>query len=311
MVVVRKWGEDHINRSFRQIDSNTWLIGNLLLHRSSHPTDTATWNDESDDSSYTLTDAPPSHQLTTSQPNSPYINLVHEAGDASVVWAIGNSAMCKIRYIEEGVTPESVTLRFVQGQQPSFDTPKVLHHAFGEDRSYLFLQRLPGQTLDKAWPNLTERWRMHYVKTVVDICEEMAQWKGHQLGGVDDQDVPEYYLRTPGTDNFSSVQATCEALGMDCSSFVFYHADLGPGNLIVEDEPKSGRVGVIDFEISGFFPRGWIRTKFRLSSGINLSALATDNPTWWRSEVQKALGANGFEDYSTAYMDWLSQSTSR
>ncbi|KAF2189929.1 hypothetical protein K469DRAFT_701210 [Zopfia rhizophila CBS 207.26] len=305
MVAVREWGEDHINRSLKQIDSNTWLIGSLILHRSPRPSGTATWNDESDNSSYTLTEAPILHHFTTSQPDSPYINLVHEAGDASAVWSIGNSALCKIRYIEEGVTPESVTLNFVQDQHPSFDTPRVIHHAFGKDRSYLFLQRLPGRTLDKAWPSLNEQWRLHYVNAVVNICKEMAEWKGHRFGGVDNQNIPEFYLQPPGTDNFSSLQATCEAIGMDCSSFVFYHADLGPTNIIVEDDPKSGRVGIIDFEISGYFPRGWIRTKFRLSPGMDLSASATSTPTWWRSEVQKALGANGFEDYSKSYMEWL------
>jgi hypothetical protein len=146
---------------------------------------------------------------------------------------------------------------------------------------------------------------MYYVKEVVNICKEMAQWEGHRLGGVDNQIVPEYYLQSSGTKDFSSLQATCEAIGMDCSSFVFYHADLGPGNLIIEHEPKSGRVGVIDFEISGFFPRGWIRTKFRVSSGMDLPDSVTDSPTWWRSEMQKALGGDGFEDYSHAYMKWL------
>lgn len=301
MLVVRKWGEDHISKSLKQIDSNTWLIDVLVLHRSPYPSDTATWNDDGDNSSYTLTDvfSPPPAVLTP--PDSPYIKLVHEAGDASAVWSIGNNAFCKVRYIEEGVTPESVTLNFVRDQRPSFETPKVLHHAFGDDRSYLFLQRVVGRTLDAAWPSLTEYWQRHYVNTAVNVCKEMAEWKGYRFGGVDGQNIPEYYLATPsGSDDFSSVnlEAGCKAMGMDCSSFVFYHADLGPTNIIVEDKPSSGRVGIIDFEISGYFPRGWIRTKFRLSSGMDLSASATDNQTWWRAVIQKMLGAHGFEDYA-------------
>jgi predicted unusual protein kinase regulating ubiquinone biosynthesis (AarF/ABC1/UbiB family) len=35
---------------------------------------------------------------------------------------------------------------------------------------------------------------------------------------------------------------------MDCSSFAFFHADLGPTNIIVEDNLMLGRVGIIDFE---------------------------------------------------------------
>lgn len=304
MVVVCKWGEDHINKSLKQIDSSTWLIGPIILHRSPYSSDTATWNDDSDNSSYTLTELPHPPPSTT-MPNSPFIKLVHEAGDASAVWSIGESAFCKVRYIDEAVTPESATLNFVRNQQPSFETPKVLHHAFGHDRSYLFLQRVPGRTLDAAWPSLNDYWRQHYVDVVVKICKEMSGWKGHRLGGVDGQHIREAFLITPrGSDDFSSLQAGCEALGMDCSSFIFYHADLGPTNIIVEDEPSSGKVGIIDFEISGYFPRGWIRTKFRLSSGMDLSDLASDRPTLWRAEVQKALEFYGFDDFSQAWMEW-------
>jgi len=38
---------------------------------------------------------------------------------------------------------------------------------------------------------------------------------------------------------------------MDCSDLVFSHADLGPTNIIVEVNPRTGAVGVTDFEIAG------------------------------------------------------------
>ncbi|KFZ15621.1 hypothetical protein V502_05495 [Pseudogymnoascus sp. VKM F-4520 (FW-2644)] len=284
MVAVRKWGDDHINKSIRQINLDTWLIDGLVLHRSPCLSNAATWNDDGDNSSYTLTEAPTPLPSATTPLDSHYIN-----------------------YIEEGVTPESVTLNFVRGQHPSFETPKVIHHAFGNDRSYLFLQRVPGRTLDAAWPSLDEYWRRHYVGVVANICSEMAEWKGPEFGGVDGKNIPERYLLKPSApEDFSSanLQAECEAMGMDCSNFVFGHADLGPTNIIVEDEPDSGKVGIIDFEIAGYFPRSWIRTKFRISSGMDLSPLAADNPHWWRAEVQRALGANGFDDAVEAWEEW-------
>ena len=215
----------------------------MVLHRSPFPSKTATWNDDGDNSSYTLTEAPTPLPSATTPPYSPYIKLVYEAGNASAVWPIGNNALCKVRYIEEGVAPESVTLNFVRDQRPSFEVPKVLHHAFGNDRSYLFLQRVPGRTLDAAWPTLNEYWRRHYVNAVVNVCKEMAQWKGHVFG-------------------------------------------------------------IIDFEIAGYFPRSWIRTKLRISSGMDLSHSVTDDPSWWRREVQRALGANGFDDVRKAWEEW-------
>jgi aminoglycoside phosphotransferase len=64
---------------------------------------------------------------------------------------------------------------------------------------------------------------------------------------------------------------------MDCSDLVFYHADMGLTNIVVENEPKTRAIGVIDLEIAGYLPRDWVRTKFRVSSGMNLSD--SDDPT--------------------------------
>ena len=318
----RKWGEDHINKSLKQIDSETWLISGLVLHRSPYPSDVATcnddsdnpsdvvtWNDDSDKSSYTLTEAPTPLLSATTPPDSPYIKLIYEAGDARAIWSIGNSVMCKATYTTKGTTPESVTLNFVRDQQPStFETPKVLHHAFASDRSFLFYQRLPGRTLEAAWPSLNEYWRRRYVEAVVDACTEMAEWKGHVFGGVDGQNLAEYCLLPKlgpkRAKDFSStnLQASCELLGMDCSNLVFSHNCLAPENIIVEDEPESGKIGLIEFEVAGYFPRSWIRTKCRVFAAM--PSEVADNTYWFARDVSKALGENGF-DVAEAYLKWL------
>jgi len=64
-----------------------------------------------------------------------------------------------------------------------------------------------------------------------------------------------------------SLQAACKAIGMDCPNLIFIHADLGRTNIIVEDEPNSEKVRIIDFETAGHLPWSWIRTKFRVSVG--------------------------------------------
>jgi hypothetical protein len=102
-------GDDHIINSLRQIDPDSWLVGNLVLRRLPYMSASATWNDERDQSSYTLDEAPVPHPRTTPLVNNQYIEVVHEAGDASVVWAIGNSVFCKAKCIEEGATPEPST----------------------------------------------------------------------------------------------------------------------------------------------------------------------------------------------------------
>jgi hypothetical protein len=104
-----------------------------------------------------------------------YIEVVRQAGDASVVWAVGNSVFCKAKCLEEGATPEPVNLQFIQGQQPSFSTPRVLFYTVHKGISFLFLQRIPGRTLDAAWPSLSKEQQLFYVRAIVNICKEIAQ----------------------------------------------------------------------------------------------------------------------------------------
>lgn len=55
---------------------------------------------------------------------------------------------------------------------------------------------------------------------------------------------------------------------MDVSSFLFYHCDLGPGNILAD--PAKSSIGTADWELAGYVPREWIKTKFNLSSGMDL-----------------------------------------
>lgn len=170
----RKWGDQHINRSIKQVDTTTWLIGDLTLHRSPNLSDKAAcaWNDDGDQSSYYLVKQHPGAFVSATPPNSPHVQLIHESGDASAIWSIGTNVVCKVRYLREEVTPESVTLEFVRSKNPSFGAPEVLFHTFSNVRSFLFIRRLPGRTLDDAWPTLGEYWKRYYVNAVVDACLE-------------------------------------------------------------------------------------------------------------------------------------------
>jgi hypothetical protein len=300
--------DDPVRESIKEVDANNWLIGPLRLHRSKGYSDISTWYDQDDDLSYTLTSAPiPSPPTVQLPADDPKIRLVYDAGDSSAVWSIGKRAFCKVKLSVVGTTPEAATLKYVHGQRPGFEIPKVLHEVEHNGRSYVFLSRVRGRTLANAWPTLDEKWRDHYMNAVVSICKFLESRENDMLSGVDGKNVLEPFLIKYGAkEDYSphNLLQGCELMGMDCSKFVFYHADLGPGNIMVEDTPETGTVGIIDWEVAGFFPRGWIRTKFRISSGLNLPDSVTDNPIEWRSGVQKLLGMHGFEDYSTEFESW-------
>jgi hypothetical protein len=89
---------------------------------------------------------------------------------------------------------------------------------------------------------------------------------------------------------------------MDCSIFVLYHCDLGPGNIIVNLADRS--IGIIDWETAGFVPREWIRTKFRVSGGMDLPGSDQELRVDWRKRVQRRLEEEGFPDIADRWMVW-------
>ncbi|TKW60055.1 hypothetical protein CTA1_3150 [Colletotrichum tanaceti] len=74
-------------------------------------------------------------------------------------------------------------------------------------------------------------------------------------------------------------------------------------------------VGIIDWEMAGFVPRDWIRTKFRICHAMDFDFPGHDGERLgerleWRRRVQLRLGEEGFHEVSEAYMARL-QSTVR
>jgi hypothetical protein len=69
---------------------------------------------------------------------------------------------------------------------------------------------------------------------------------------------------------------------MDCLNRVFNHADLGPTNIIVEDQPNSGKVGIIDFELPVTF--------LEAGSGLSFGYLVR-----WTSPLRSLMTRTGGE----------------
>lgn len=74
-------------------------------------------------------------------------------------------------------------------------------------------------------------------------------------------------ITTIGNSAFCKVIISVIGITAEAKTLDFVHRQK-PGNVIVVDAPEIGDIGIIDWEITGFFPRGWIRTKFRMSGGM-------------------------------------------
>ena len=103
----------------------------------------------------------------------------------------------------------------------------------------------------------------------------------------------------------------CKELGMDCDVTVLHHCDMGPGNVIV-DQSQGCKVGLVDFEVTGFVPKDWIRTKFCVCWGMDLNFPDDDVKSRdLRERVQLQLEAEGFSEVADAWKTRFSKSRQR
>lgn len=253
---------------------------------------------------------------TIEDSNSPPSNntkLVHEAGGgAAKVWLLGDSTFCKSKVLSPGTTLEHVTLKFVQNQTRHFQIPQVHHHQEYEGRYYIILSRVSGTTLMEAWPTMCEEDKAFCVARVADICTQMATWTSPTVipptvSGVDGNNLADLYLAFKDNNlQPEKLQKNLLEMGVDCSKLVFYHCDMGPGNILVDLENRT--IAIIDWESAGWVPKEWIRTKFRISSGMDLEHEDNEKRIEFRKRVQLLLGDKGFLDIRDAWWEWSGMS---
>ncbi|KAI8951065.1 hypothetical protein F4801DRAFT_546263 [Xylaria longipes] len=78
---------------------------------------------------------------------------------------------------------------------------------------------------------------------------EVGHLGGEIIGGVDGKQLTDQYLlkSSAGVDfNPGHLLKNCKEMGMNCSSLVLYHCDLGPGNILLDE--GDGSIGIIDWE---------------------------------------------------------------
>ncbi|KJZ79247.1 hypothetical protein HIM_01398 [Hirsutella minnesotensis 3608] len=296
-----------INTSIREINGDCWLIaGKLLLSRQCLPSSNQpSWSD-GNGLFYVLSEATGPEPECRPLSEASELQKVYDAGGASAVWRVGEAFIKVKEVMIPNATREHVTLDYLHGKGPlGFDIPIVHYHAEFNGRYYIVLGRLPGQTVSEAWPDMDEPTKQYYVRRTANICEQLAAWKGDSISGVDGHQLSDLFFTKLEQENNCDPQnilSNCQELGMDCSSFVFYHCDLGPGNIIVN--PTEGSIGILDWETAGFVPREWVRTKFCFSSGMDLPVDDEDARPDWRRRVSRQLRDMGFSEVADEWWAW-------
>ncbi|KAI9743915.1 MAG: hypothetical protein M1818_002649 [Claussenomyces sp. TS43310] len=249
--------------------------------------------------------------------------LVHEGGTSAAVWSIGANAFCKVKAWHKGMELESKTIAFIRENAPEIPVPEVIYTWIDHEwnRTFLILRRIRGQTLDNEWSRLAPNQRLQIASKIVEYCRKLASISSCRfesaagravvepfLHSMADVSHPSWIPRPIGPFSSTALAFHLSAVAPECdldvgSLFYFYHADLGPTNIIVLD---STVVGILDWESAAYYPKFWIATKARLSAGFYLQNDRTDRKAW-SCILGQMLEANGFPQNVDGYYKWRRQ----
>ncbi|KAK4201564.1 kinase-like domain-containing protein [Triangularia verruculosa] len=291
----------HVRDSVKQIDKASWLVGSkhVLRHLQGPRKEDCLWENSSDGSYYTLSTAPvPLPDAGPLAPNG-HASQIHDAGDASAVFCFGDALIIKVRIAEDGTRREPETIAFLAGQQLSFDIPTVLFYMEDAGKTYLVEPYAPGKRLNEAWWEMSDEEKEYVATRVSKICAEIKVFQSNVLTGVDYNWMDP--LHKPGDYRVEVLQQHCKELGMDCSVFVLSHNDLGPTNIIV----NGNRIMVLDWEMAGYVPLEWVRTKFAICGALcaeRVSSTCVEHNNDHQMWVEQKLGEMGFPEVTQAYI---------
>jgi len=121
------------------------------------------------------------------------------------------------------------------------------------------------------------------VDQVVETCKELARKESATICGIDGGELSETWMVPCSNGQYSheALLRVCKEIGMDDTddAFVLHHCDLGPTNVLVDL--------IIDWEVVGFIPKTWIRTKFCVCGVIDFdfAAGSVERSKDWRQPV--------------------------
>jgi len=280
------------------------------------------WNDG--DSTYCLRRKPEPITNQLPPPGDSTAGKFYDCAACAGGYVIGKNTICKIKSWAVGTASEALTMEFVRKNLPSIPTPEPYCYWVDEawNRSYLLMQRAPGQSLENAWKRLTEGQKKRIAAELASHVKTLAQFKSPRLESVDGHGLAEVHLLhgVEGHDTslphwtpeihptFTPAQLRSYLLrkdGVEAPSigeeFYLYHNDLGPTNFFVVDPIPDEENGlpllstIIDWEGAGYFPLWWIGTKPFASAGFGLDWKEHARPEAWVMNFTDALRQNGFD----------------
>lgn len=242
------------------------------------------------------------------------------------IWKIGDWAYFKTRYWTKKMGMEYAAIQFVQEKAPEIPVPTVLQHYVDESahRSFLLISNIPGEDLNEAWKTLNSDQKNAIVKQVAQHIDILSKLTSERLESADKKWLCEPFLSLRPlvkSDTIGAISQEDELIsellnpdeskeyekiwGVEQNKFVFSHADLGPTNIkVMVNEEGANVVGLLDWEIAGFFPKGWICTKPYITRGMDFWWNGEKGEDEWRIKLAARLRTMGYQAYPHNFDNW-------
>ncbi|PPR04742.1 hypothetical protein CVT24_006901 [Panaeolus cyanescens] len=216
------------------------------------------------------------------------------------IFTLGDDVLVKTG-ISAG-SEEHEILSFVSEHFTSVVAPRPLGYMKIGQLSFLFMTRLPGQSLIQCWSRLDVSQKQLVRTLLDDMCRELRSLElsaGSPMGTVWDprrcKDLRRYHRISSGPIcseaefneflTFSDIPPRHVAAGYRKWVFsmlrtdhriVFTHGDFHPRNIMIDiDSGGSLKLGLVDWEMAGFYPEYW-----ELLKAFNTRTMC-DESDWW------------------------------
>ncbi|RAL01400.1 aminoglycoside phosphotransferase family protein [Aspergillus ibericus CBS 121593] len=205
---------------------------------------------------------------------SSHVKLIYGASNRGV-WSIGSDLILKERP-DEGPKAEVKILSELAAHN-DIPAPKLVRDWVDRDGRYFVLEeRIDGQTLEEAWPSLSESQRLVIADQVVQVRNQLRKLTSTAIQGVDhgpcfpallffdykprgpfhsDAELWDALSRTlhdPPRKTFptKALESLKKRLP-PCEPYVLTHCDLNMGNIMVKDGELAG---ILDWEYAAYYP---------------------------------------------------------
>lgn len=211
------------------------------------------------------------------------VELSHSSDD-QVTWSVGTKATLEDRPANPRCV-EAQNMRFVQANT-TIPVPTVLAQWKDGGRYFVLAQKIAGQPLDVAWPNLSTADKSRIAEQTALYLSQLRELQSARMQSVDGaplhlsrlfgdeaagphgpiSTIEVLWAEMSGELQGASWESICDVLDEmpPATPYTFTHGDLSPANILVEN---GNLAGIIGWEDSGYLPVWWEYVQTRLTSG--------------------------------------------